>query len=337
MKIKVNFDSRWGGEHGIGRFAREIEKRNPEFIRINSRIKPSSPADIFFTTLYVTFHSGIYFSPGYNAPLFFLKKTILTVHDLNHIDVDHNSNLLKKIYYRFVLRRACRRSRKIFTVSEFSKKRICEWADIPSSQVDVVGNGVSEEFNPNIKPYEGKYILVVGNRKRHKNELRALKAFSIANIPKDINLLFTGEQSEELESYISNHNLQDRVFFMGRVDNNKLASLYKGARMLLFPSLYEGFGLPVIEAMACGTPVITSNTTSLPEVSGDAAILVDPLNINEIKAAIESLNFDSELCSKLIKRGLERAKMFSWENTAEKIKKGLDNSIYSSSDTKGRL
>ncbi|MEF3090107.1 glycosyltransferase family 4 protein [Raoultella scottii] len=337
MKEKVNFDSRWGGEHGIGRFAREIEKRNPDFIRINSRIKPSSPADIFFTTLYVAFHSGIYFSPGYNAPLFFLKKTILTVHDLNHIDVDHNTSFLKKIYYRFVLKRACRKSCKIFTVSEFSKKRICEWADIPSSQVDVVGNGVSAEFHSNIEPHEGNYILVVGNRKRHKNELRALEAFSNANLAKDINLYFTGEQSEELDSYIKNQHLQDRVFFMGRLDNNKLASLYKGARMLLFPSLYEGFGLPVIEAMACGTPVITSNTTSLPEVSGDAAILVNPLNVDEIKEAIESLNCNPELCNKLVEKGLERAKMFSWENTVERIKNGLEDSIYRSSDIKGRL
>ncbi|WP_426785039.1 glycosyltransferase [Rahnella variigena] len=132
----------------------------------------------------------------------------------------------------------------------------------------------------------GNISLVVSNRKKHKNESRILLAFHMANIPPSVKLVFTGDPDESLEDEIERKNLQDRVIFKGRVGNSELASLYKESLFLLFPSLYEGFGLPVIEAMSSGTAVITSSTTSLPEVAGDAAILVDPENTEEIALAI---------------------------------------------------
>ncbi|HAT1628550.1 TPA: glycosyltransferase family 4 protein, partial [Klebsiella oxytoca] len=212
----------------------------------------------------------------------------------------------KKIYYEIVLKRACRRALKIFTVSEFSKGRICDWAKVDSSKVIVVGNGVSKEFSYNASRYSGKYFLVVGNRKKHKNEILALEAFFHANLPDDVNILFTGNESEDLVKAVNRLGLTKKVKFLGKLDNNSLASLYKGAIALLFPSLYEGFGLPVIESMACGTPVITSNSTSLPEVSGDAALLVDPLDVNDISAAIKSIYYDVELRERLIQKGYKQ-------------------------------
>ncbi|WP_280571300.1 glycosyltransferase family 1 protein, partial [Chromohalobacter sp. 296-RDG] len=113
--------------------------------------------------------------------------------------------------------------------------------------------------------------------------------------------------------------------FMGDVDERALPSLYKGARGLLFPSLYEGFGLPVLEAMACGTPVLTSNVTSLPEVAGDAALLVDPARIEEIASGIEQLENDKQLRAELIAKGLERVKGFTWDITARKVQEVLDS------------
>nr|WP_279639218.1 glycosyltransferase family 1 protein [Rahnella contaminans] len=326
--VKIIYDARWIGEHGIGRFASEVAERNEGFVKINNGLKPTSPFDVLFITFYLAFKKGLYFSPGYNCPFFFLNRSIITIHDLNHIDVNHNSSFLKKIYYGFVMKRACQKSFKILTVSDFSKKRICEWAGISDSRVLVVGNGVSEEFlnkENDIDSVDGEYILVVSNRKKHKNESRILSAFHMANIPSSVKLIFTGSPDENLEKEIKSKNLQDRVIFKERVGNNELASLYKNSLFLLFPSLYEGFGLPVIEAMSCGTAVITSTTTSLPEVAGDAAILVDPENTEAIALAINRLYSEPDLKKELIKKGLIQARKYSWEKTSSLIKDCLNS------------
>lgn len=317
---KIIYDARWIGEHGIGRFASEIAKRNPGFIKIKSKLKPTSPLDVFFITFYLLFNKGIYFSPGYNSPYFFLNRSIITIHDLNHIDVVHNSNFLKKIYYEYVLKRACRKALKIFTVSKFSQERICNWAGIDVSKVLVVGNGVSEEFNNNVPVVKkNEYILVVSNRKKHKNESRIISSFNTADIPSTVNLVFIGLPTDSLVKEISDKGLQNRVIFKGKVSNKELSSLYKNSLFLLFPSLYEGFGLPVIEAMSCGTAVITSNTTSLPEVAGDSALLVDPENIKNIAEAIETLYYNDEYKKSLIRKGFIQAEKYSWNNTATLI------------------
>lgn len=326
--MKIIYDARWIGEHGIGRFASEVAERNEGFVKIKNGLKPTSPFDVLFITLHLAFKKGLYFSPGYNCPFFFLNRSIITIHDLNHIDVNHNSSFLKKIYYEFVMKRACQKSFKILTVSDFSKKRICEWAGISDSKVLVVGNGVSEEFlnkENDIDSVDGEYILVVSNRKKHKNESKILSAFDLANIPSSVKLIFTGIPDENLEKEIKSKNLQGRVIFKGRVGNNELASLYKNSLFLLFPSLYEGFGLPVIEAMSCGTAVITSTTTSLPEVAGDAAILVDPENTEAIALAINRLYSDPDLKKELIKKGLIQAKKYSWEKTSGLINDCLNS------------
>lgn len=326
--VRIIFDARWIGEHGIGRFANEVSERNVGFVKIKNSLKPTSPFDVFFITLYLAFKSGLYFSPGYNCPLFFLKRSVITIHDLNHIDIEHNSSFLKKIYYEFVMKRACQKSLKVLTVSNFSKRRICEWAGISDSRVLVVGNGVSEEFlnkESNITNNDGEYILVVSNRKKHKNESRILSAFHTANIPSSVKLVFTGDPDENLENEIKRKNLQDRVIFKGRIGNNELASLYKESLFLLFPSLYEGFGLPVIEAMSSGTAVITSTTTSLPEVAGDAAVLVDPESTTEIALAISNLYYNPELKKELIEKGLIQARKYTWEKTAGLINNCLNN------------
>nr|WP_085858202.1 glycosyltransferase family 1 protein [Klebsiella pneumoniae] len=327
MKKIVNFDSRWIGEHGIGRFAKEIQDGIPALNRIKVAIKPTSPFDVFFVTLYLMFNRGYYFTPGYNAPFFHLNRTAITIHDLNHIDIDFNSSVLKRLYYNLVLKRACRKARVILTVSEFSKKRICEWAKINQDKVKVVGNGVSKEFNLEVNGLKENYILSVGNRKKHKNEIAVLNAFCSANIPEAVMLYFTGERSEELLNHAKKLNISNRIKFMGRVDNETLAKLYKGANMLLFPSLYEGFGLPVIEAMACGTPVITSNVTSLPEIAGDAALLVDPINHGDISLAIEKIYYDIALRQKLVEEGLKQVKKFTWQKTIYNVKNELETAF----------
>lgn len=252
---------------------------------------------------------------------------MFTVHDLNHIDRPENSSFLKKLFYRFVVKRGCKKSYKVLTVSDFSRRRIVEWSGVSPGKVVNVGNGVDKKFNSDVRPYyfDKPYYFCVGNRKAHKNEVRVVEAFSKADICEETHLFFTGASESSLEAVIQKYNLSSRVKFLGSVTEEELPSLYKGARGLLFPSLYEGFGLPVLEAMACGTPVVTSNCTSLPEVAGDAALLIDPLNTQELQDAIERLEKDSSLREKLVAKGFDRAKLFTWEKTAQKVQEVLNS------------
>ncbi|HBM2917656.1 TPA: glycosyltransferase family 4 protein [Klebsiella michiganensis] len=324
---KFNFDSRWCGEHGIGRFANEIRKANVNFTDLPLSGNPAGKFDVLKLTYFLLKDCNYFYSPGYNAPLCFLRRCVITIHDLNHIDLSYNSSILKKIYYKVVLKRACKHCALIFTVSDFSKKRIVEWSGVRADKIIVVGNGVSEEFSQDCIPHSPgyKYIFIVGNRKEHKNEERAILAFIHAQIDQDVKLVFSGDPSEKLIELAKIHNAESRVIFSGRLSNNKLAEYYKGAEFLLFPSLYEGFGLPVIESMACGTPVITSDNTSLGEVAGDAAYLIDPYDQAQITKAIEELYFNNDLRAVLQKKGLERTKLYSWKKTIAKVEASLNS------------
>lgn len=322
--ISITFDGRWIGDHGIGRFAKEIDSRL-RFHNFAASGLPSSPADPFriALTLLPRAKENIFFiSPGYNGPIFSFNPYIITIHDLNHIDRPENSSLLKRIYYRFILKRVCLRAAAVMTVSDYSKKRIVEWSGIDKIRIFNVGNGVSPIFSDaGDKPdFEFKYILCVSNRRGHKNESGALQGFLKAGLPSNIKLVFTGSESGAIVDEIASLKVQHRVHFAGRLSEVNLATLYRGAIFLLFPSFYEGFGLPIVEAFASGTPVITSNVTAMPEIAGDAALLVDPNDINDIASAIEKLYNSSELRAELVQRGLKRVENFTWDAVADRVK-----------------
>jgi glycosyltransferase involved in cell wall biosynthesis len=141
----------------------------------------------------------------------------------------------------------------------------------------------------------------------------------MARLAAEIILVFTGEPTTDLTDYIERCRVTTRVKFVGIVPEEKFPSLYRRAEALIFPSLYEGFGLPVAEAMACGTPVVTSNTTAMPEVAGDAALLVDPTSVEQISAAMEQIVSDTSLRRKLREKGLVRAARFSWATTSARV------------------
>lgn len=319
----VHFDSRWVGEHGIGRFAAEMRQRIGFAGEIRSTIiPPSHPLDALFMSWRMGCHrrSRIY-SPGFNAPIVGLARYVLTVHDLNHIDIPGH-HPLKRLYYHVILKRACRQAAKVLTVSEFSRQRIVEWAGVPAAQVVNVGNGVGSAFCPDGESFAPgyAYFLCVSNRKSHKNEGRILQAFAEAPIDPSIKLLVTGESTPSLQILIARIGLVDRVMFTGRLSDDELAARYRGAVGLLFASLYEGFGLPIVEAMSCGCPIITSNVTAMPEVAGDAALLVDPLAVDDIAAAITRIVDDQGgIASKLRQRGLARATAFDWNQVAGRV------------------
>jgi len=324
----IIFDASWDNAGGIGRFSRNVSSRlNGIKVRRLVADNPASP----FATLSLCFkllwlRPETVILPCYIPPLFSFCNFIMTVHDLNHLDRLENSSFLRRVYYSFIIRRGVLKAKKVFTVSDFSRNRIIEWSGVDSNKVINVGNGVDASFNPSVAPIDlgYKYFLCVSNRKLHKNEHLLIKAFSQSEIDPDIKLVFTGFENAELKELISTLCISHRVVFMGSVAETDLPKLYKGALGLLFPSLYEGFGLPVVEAMACGIPVLTSNTTSLPEVAGDAALLVNPDSLPEVRAGIERLFLDRNYCALLIDRGLERARLFSWEAVAEQVQTALD-------------
>ncbi|WP_287373940.1 glycosyltransferase family 1 protein [Prosthecochloris sp.] len=327
MSISVYFDDRWEGPHGIGRVAR-VFMDFLEPISLSLSGSPVSSIDPFRLSLKMLNlpKSSIVLSPGFNAPLLSFRPYIFMIHDLNHIDYVENSSISKRLYYAIVIKRACHFAYKILTVSEFSKKRIIDWAGVPAEKVVNVSNGVSEHFLNPPEEYTSdfQYLLCVSNRKSHKNERRIIQAFAQARIDPLIKLLFTGDSTRELVELAKELKVFSRITFLGQVLEKDLPGLYQGALSLVFPSLYEGFGLPVVEAMACGTPVLTSSTTSLPEVAGDAAILVDPTSVLEISDGIERIVKEDVLRKRLIVKGWQRAKLFDWSRVKSRVQNVLE-------------
>jgi len=324
------YDARWIGNHGIGRFAGELLKLIPGLTALRERRQPWHPLDPAFlgATLWHK-NPQLFFSPGYNPPLGWPKPFVFTLHDLNHLCVPENSNAAKRAYYRYIIRPACHRAAFVLTVSQYSKREIAAWAKLSEDKIVNVGCGVGVPFTPLGRKYDPgyPYLLYVGSHKPHKNLARLLKAFAISRIANDVRLVMTGKPSPFLQPIVDNLHLQERVAFVDSSKNEELACIYRGALALVFPSLYEGFGLPPLEAMACGIPVITSNICSLPEVVGDAGILVNPRDLEALADALRQVVEDSGLRAELRRKGLLRAREFTWEQTAEKTKMVIQMAI----------
>lgn len=324
---EILYDARWIGNHGIGRFAGELQKLLPGLIPFQAGRRPFHPLDpaLLGAALW-RLKPKLFFSPGYNPPLGWPGAFVFTLHDLNHLRVSENSSPLKRAYYQYIIKPACHRAQCVLTVSEFSKQEIVAWAKVKEDRIINVGNGVAPAFSPAGQKYDPgyPYLLYVGSRKMHKNLLRLLKAYSISGVRKDIRLLLSGQPDQQLSGEIDRLGLAGDVVFKDLSADGPLSDAYRGAVGFVFPSLYEGFGLPPLEAMACGVPVLTSNVCSLPGVMGDAAILVDPLDVQEIADGIRRLVQDSSLRAELREKGLVRARIFSWEETARKTWRALE-------------
>jgi len=318
-------DQRWVGEHGIGRFARQV-LAGFDYRPVPLTSNPAAALDPWRLSraLHHLGSEDLFFSPGYNAPLACRAPHVFTIHDLNHVDRPENSSPLKRIYYATLLKRAVHRAMCVLTVSEFSRGRILAWSGAAADKVVNVGNGVSPEFHPDVEPYRlsRPYLLCPTSRKLHKNDLRVVQAFAQASL-EGMLLVFTGEPTAALSASIQHHRLEGRIQFTGLVPEEQMPSLYRGAEAVVFVSLYEGFGLPLLEAMTCGTPVVTSNTSALPEVAGDATLLVEPTSGDEIARAMERIISDSDLRQQLRARGLARTARFSWKDTADRVRQVL--------------
>ena len=253
------------------------------------------------------------------APIAEDHPYVVTIHDMGLEVLRHCHPMTKRIYTRRLIPRVARNARLIIANSEYSKWEVVRHLGIPEERIRVTPLAAAPEFRPVPSPHTNPYFLFVGNLEPRKNLERLIEAF--ASMPgKDHDLVIVGNswyRAADVENKARSMGLTRRVKFRGYVTKGELPALYSGATALVYPSLLEGFGLPVVEAMACGTPVITSNNSALKEVAGNAAVLVDPLNVRELTEAMTRLAEDQVARLELSRRGLTRAADFSWKKTAE--------------------
>jgi glycosyltransferase involved in cell wall biosynthesis len=282
--------------------------------------------------------ADLFHSPHYVVSPFTPCKSVVTIHDCIHLRFpQYLPNRLAYAYARSFMWLATNQSNLILTVSEASKRDILEYFTVPPAKIQVIYNGIDERFGePPLEEdvqrvreryqLDGPFILYAGNIKPHKNLGRLIEAFHILrNGPEfePVKLVIIGDEISKyaaLRHAVHRYKLHKHVRFFGFVPAGTLAILYRLAMVFVFPSLYEGFGLPPLEAMASGTPVITSNVSSLPEVVGDAAILIDPLKTEAIADALRRVLNDSTLREDLRQRGLERARHFSWDRSIRRVR-----------------
>jgi glycosyltransferase involved in cell wall biosynthesis len=262
----------------------------------------------------------LFHSPTYTIPLIYSSSGILTIHDLIPLIFPKDFGLRHRLFFRLVVRRAVPQCLKIFTVSDRSQKDIIIYLQGGRDQIVVTSNGLAShwgpktldpDFNDRYRLDQG-YLVFVGNPKPHKNFARVLSAFErlIEEDQYPGKLISIGVDPRGLSA-----ELKDRVLFVPHCNDQELALFYSGADLLAAPSLYEGFGLPVLEAMACGCPVLISDQGALPEITGEAGFQVNPYDIHAIKEGMRKVLFDPDFRRSLKERGIIQAGHFSWEKT----------------------
>jgi glycosyltransferase involved in cell wall biosynthesis len=280
----------------------------------------------------------LFHSPHYVLPVLRRRKSVVTIHDCIHLLFpEYLPNRLAYRYAKLMMGSAVRRSSIVFTVSEASRRDILQfYPDADPERLQVVPNAIDETLlaDPGEEEMErvreryqirGRFVLYAGNIKPHKNLERLITAFGILKERpghEDVKLLIIGDEVNKygaLRRTVEAAGVRQDVRFFGFVPVGTLGALYRLADAFAFPSLYEGFGLPPLEAMACGTPVVTSRISSLPEVVGDAAVLVDPYQVEDIAQGLERVLGDAALRADLVARGRARVQQFSWERSARAI------------------
>ena len=279
----------------------------------------------------------LFHAPHYVLPALVRCRSVVTIHDVIHLMFpQYLPNPLALRYARTSITGAARRATKVLTVSESSKRDILRFVDIAPEKIDVIYNAYDERFG--IEPQEedvvrvreryqlhDEFVLYAGNVKPHKNLERLIEAFYLVRKRglDHLKLVLIGDEISRyaaLRRAVHQHQLHKYVRFLGYMPETTLAVMYRLAGVFVFPSLYEGFGLPPLEAMASGTPVVTSNLSSLPEVTGDAAVLIDPYDPSAIADGIHRVLTDEDLRRDLREKGLARAQQFSWEQSVRRVR-----------------
>ncbi|MGZ5253140.1 MAG: glycosyltransferase family 4 protein [Flavitalea sp.] len=273
------------------------------------------------------------------GPVFPGVPMVLTLHDIIYLEnlnfKGSNYQNFGNLYRRLVVPRIVERSELIITVSEFEKRLIRERLEIPEEKVKVVYNGVHSRFHQQyseeqLEAFRNKYklptgfLLFLGNKAPKKNTVNVIKAFAkYCETDKNhlplVVLDYEPLQMQQLLNKLRYGSCMQHMYFPGYISPDEMPLMYQCAKLFLYPSLRESFGMPILEAMASGTPVITSNTSSMPEVGGNAALYVDPFSPDDILRGIMSLSNNSRACDELIQEGRKRASLFSWRKAAEQV------------------
>ncbi len=279
----------------------------------------------------------LFHAPHYVLPPLVRCRSVVTIHDCIHLMFpQYLPNRFALAYARTSIALAARQANRVLTVSESSKRDILRFVDTQPAKIDVIYNAYDERFA--IEPEEedmarvreryqlhDEFVLYAGNVKPHKNLERLIQAFDLVRKQglDHLKLVLIGDDISKysaLRRAVHQYNLHKYVRFLGYMPEETLAVMYRLAGVFVFPSLYEGFGLPPLEAMASGTPVVTSNVSSLPEVAADAAVLVDPYDPQAIADGIYRVLTDERLRHDLVRKGIARAGMFSWEKSVRRVR-----------------
>ncbi len=284
----------------------------------------------------------VYLAPvSYIISALGVKNSIVLIPDLVVFLFPRQHNSKAVFLEKYFLKRAIKQSRKVIAISRATKRDLKRLFSLPSSKIEVIylaADQYHQKISPSLlaamrKKYNlpCQFIFCVGTLEPRKNLIRLIEAYQKLSLKKAYNLVIVGKKGWHYEGIfqrVQQLNLEKHVRFLGYVDQKDLPSLYHLATVFVYPSLYEGFGLPPLEAMTCGTPIITSNISSLPEVVGKAALLINPRSIPEITNALNTLLTDDMLRVKLARLGLIQAKKFSWEKTAREILKIITSIKY---------
>ena len=272
----------------------------------------------------------------FTAPPFCPCPAIVSIHDLSFEHLPHTFNRRSRTQMRLTVRHSAKRAARILSLSEHTRRDIMKTYDVESERITAIPLAAPAHFGPvkddielqrvrNTYGIVGDYLLSVGSIQPRKNLARLVRAYAslrgkdrVSSLPK---LVLAGKCAwlyDETLRAVEETGIRDSVILTGYVPESDLPTLYSGALCFVYPSYFEGFGLPPLEAMKCGTPVIVGNTTSLPEVVGDAGLAVDPFDVEAIAAAIERMIDDSVFRNKLSVKGLARSQMFDWRDTARR-------------------
>ncbi len=271
-------------------------------------------------------------SPSATGPVV-KRDQVVTLHDVAFLDRPEFFSANFARAYRMILPPLMKRAARVVTVSEFSRRRIAFWYGLDPGEIEVIGNGVSEQFRHygadeiaatraalGLPP---TYFLLQATSDRRKNLAGALAAWAAAlpHLPAGLELVVTGNLARtHVFGDMGPIGEAPRVKLLGYVEEEHMGPLLAGAQVFLFPTLYEGFGLPIVEAMACGAPVLTSAATATQEIAGEAALLVDPTSVDDIAHGMRKLALDASLRARLVAAGQERAKLYSWDDAARKYR-----------------
>lgn len=356
MKIAIDMQTTLGQKTGIGFYVdnlvRWLEKLDGEYEY--TKLMPESHEDfkslkrLIWDQFKVPFRSNraradLLHQPGFSAPIIYTKPVVVTVHDLIAIHFGREIPLGSRLYFGKWMPFSYRFSDHIIAVSEYTKQDLIKLLGFDAKKITVIPLAADERYQPlkdegEIKKIKAKFnlkdqvILHVGTLNPRKNLEFLVRCFALVKerLNESIQLVITGKKGwyyDDLFKLVAELRLDDDVIFTGYVTDEEKVALYSAAHLLAFPSRYEGFGLPPLEAMQCGTPVIASNTSSIPEVVGNAGILLSPDDKNGWVIAMERLLTDSAERGRLARLGFSQAAKFSWERTAKETRKVYEKVI----------